>query len=304
MQAMVGTGPFHEGELALQRATGEWPAGQANGRIIADRIVPNAVGFVARQQLAIVATIDDDGRPWASALVGPVESFRVLGDTRLALERAAGHPDDPMWANLRRDSRIGVLFIEPASRRRYRINGRVAEPDADGLIVDVAEALPNCPKYITRRTLQLGPSTGDRPAAGGREPGAAERAVIAAADLAFVASANPAGNLDVSHRGGRPGFVEWREERLWIPDYPGNSMFMTLGNLSVYPSAGLLFVDFAAGETLQLTGTAAIDLAVDELDGITGGSGRAWTLRPTAWRRTPLARGLRADVLDYSPFNP
>jgi len=302
-------GPFHEGELALQEATGEGQAGAGNGRIVADRITPNAVGFVARQELAFVATIDGDGRPWASALVGPVESFRVLDDTRLALERAAARPDDPLWANLGHDPRIGVLFVELGSRRRYRVNGRVAEPGADPLVVDVAEALPNCPKYITRRHLVVDTADDAAPAAPAAESGttlgAGEQAIIAAADTFLVASANPAGNLDASHRGGRPGFVEWRAGRLWVPDYPGNSMFMTLGNLAVNPKAGLLFVDFDAGQTLQMTGTTAIDLEVGGGDaGLTGGTGRAWTFTPTAWRRAPLAHRVRAETLDASPFNP
>ena len=70
-------GPFHEGELTLQRVTGEHAAGTSNGRIIGDHIIPQAVGFIARQELAVVATVDGDGRPWSSALVGPPGSFTV-----------------------------------------------------------------------------------------------------------------------------------------------------------------------------------------------------------------------------------
>src|SRR5438105_14042311 len=79
-------GPFHEGELALQRATGQRDAGAGNGRIITDRVIPAAVAFIARQELAVMATIDGDGRPWCSALVGPPGSFTVADPTRLALE--------------------------------------------------------------------------------------------------------------------------------------------------------------------------------------------------------------------------
>ena len=76
------SGPFHEGELALQRATGERDAGAGNGRIIVDRVIPQAFGFIARQELAVMATIDGDGRPWCSALVGPPGSFTVADPTR------------------------------------------------------------------------------------------------------------------------------------------------------------------------------------------------------------------------------
>lgn len=300
-------GPFHEGELALQQATGEREVGAANGRIIADQILPGAVGFIGRQELAVVASIDAGGQPWASALIGPAGSFAVANLARLTLARAAGRPDDPLWANLRSDARVGLIFIEVASRKRYRVNGRTPDPGADPLVVDVEETLGNCPKYITRRHLVVGPPGNQpSPAETGSRLGDAERRIIAGADMCFVASANPSGQLDASHRGGRPGFVQWRggPEELWIPDYRGNSMFNTLGNLAVHPAGGLLFIDFAGRQTLQLTGTAAIDLSAEGAAADTGGTRRAWTFTPTGWRRAPIPGRLEAEILDLSPFNP
>jgi uncharacterized protein len=300
-----GAGPFHEGELALQQATGERHAGAGNGRIIANRIIPNAAAFIARQELAIVASIDGDGRPWCSALVGRPGSFTAPEVSRVALARAGGRPDDPLQANLRRDSRVGVLFIELGSRRRYRVNGQVPDHDADPLVVEVREAFPNCPKYISRRHLVVGRPDPASPAVEvGTRLGETERRIIAAADTFFVASANPTGNLDASHRGGRPGFVQLRDDQLWIPDYRGNSMFNTLGNLAINPAAGLLFIDFAGNEILQLAGTTAIDLDADDSGSDTGGTGRAWTFTPTSWRRASLAAKLQAEFLDFSPHNP
>jgi predicted pyridoxine 5'-phosphate oxidase superfamily flavin-nucleotide-binding protein len=301
---MVDTaGPFHEGELALQRATGGRDMGARNGRIIADRLVPNASGFIARQELAAVASIDGDGQPWASALVGPPGSFTAPEATRLRLDRAAGRADDPLWANLRDDARVGLLFIEVESRRRYRVNGRVADPDGDPLVVEVGEAFGNCPKYISRRHLTVGPAATDAPGVEeGSRLGDRERSIIASADVLFVASANPAGHLDASHRGGRPGFVQWSDGRLVVPDYPGNSMFNTLGNLRLHPPAGLLFLDFAGGQTLQLTGATVLDL--DSAAGADGGTHRAWTFTPARWRRAPLPARLQGTLLELSPFNP
>lgn len=298
------TGPFHDGELALQRATGERDIGARNGRIIAEEVVPNAAAFIAGQQLAVAATLDGEGRPWCSALVGPPGTFTVPDLRRVVLDRTAVPAGDPFWGNLASDPRIGLLFIEMASRRRYRVNGRVTDPDTDRLVVEVAEALANCPKYISRRRLAVEDGVAAGPVVSGTDLGHPERRIITAADCCFVASANPAGLLDASHRGGRPGFVEWRDGGLWIPDYPGNSMFNTLGNLRLHPRAGLLFVDFAGSQTLQLTGTTMIDLAARGRAGATGGTGRAWTFTPTAWRRAPLRVTLTADFLDLSPYNP
>jgi uncharacterized protein len=299
------TGPFHEGELALQEATGERDMGAINGRIIVDRIIPNAVPFIARQELAVVASVDGDGQPWCSALIGPSGSFTAPDLDRVELARSAGRADDPVWSNVHGDPRVGVLFIEIGSRRRYRVNGHVADPDADPLVVEVREAFPNCPKYISRRYLMVGrPDSSDAGVATGEHLGEPERRIIAAADTCFVATANPAGDLDASHRGGHAGFVQQRGEQLWIPDYRGNSMFNTLGNLALNPAAGLLFIDFEGHETLQLTGTTSIDLKADHPDDRTGGTGRGWTFTPLRWRRAPLAARVRAEILEPSPFNP
>jgi predicted pyridoxine 5'-phosphate oxidase superfamily flavin-nucleotide-binding protein len=85
---------------------------------------------------------------------------------------------------------------------------------------------------------------------------------VSAADTFFVATASgpgvPGGGVDISHRGGPPGFVRVEGEALLIPDYRGNRYFNTLGNLLLQPRAALLFVDFEGGGLLQLQGSAEV----------------------------------------------
>ena len=89
---------------------------------------------------------------------------------------------------------------------------------------------------------------------------ASQQQQISHADTFFIATDNPERGADVSHKGGNPGFVHVIDERrIAFPDYNGNSMFNTLGNVTVNPHAGLLFIDFDSGRTLQLTGRASID---------------------------------------------
>jgi len=72
-------------------------------------------------------------------------------------------------------------------------------------------------------------------------------------------SAGAARGVDVSHRGGKPGFVRLNgEDTLTVPDFSGNCHFNTFGNLELNPRAGLLFVDFEQGNLLYLTGTAEV----------------------------------------------
>ncbi len=82
---------------------------------------------------------------------------------------------------------------------------------------------------------------------------------ITQADTFFIASYHPEKGADASHRGGNPGFIRIiNPDRLMFPDYTGNNLFQTFGNLTVNPHAGLLFIDFDRSYTLQLTGTAEI----------------------------------------------
>ena len=86
-----------------------------------------------------------------------------------------------------------------------------------------------------------------------------QQAWLRAADTFFLVSANPGEGVDASHRGGRPGFIRVEGQRLIWPDYAGNAMFNTLGNIETYPRAGVTVPDFATGATLHLTGRATID---------------------------------------------
>jgi predicted pyridoxine 5'-phosphate oxidase superfamily flavin-nucleotide-binding protein len=89
---------------------------------------------------------------------------------------------------------------------------------------------------------------------------AAQQQWIISADTFFLATAHPQRGADASHRGGPPGFVTIESPaRLSWPDFPGNNMFNSLGNLAVHPRCGLLFVDFDRGATLQIRGTARVE---------------------------------------------
>jgi hypothetical protein len=133
----------------------------------------------------------------------------------------------------------------------------------------------------------------------------AARRLIAAADTLFVASrsgpgSGEAGGADISHRGGRPGFVRLAGDTLTIPDFHGNGYFNTLGNLLGEPRAALLFIDFERGDLLQLQGTTEIDWNPSAAGQIEGAE-RSWRFQISrAWRRTG-ALPLRWSFIDYAP---
>jgi predicted pyridoxine 5'-phosphate oxidase superfamily flavin-nucleotide-binding protein len=251
---------FHQGERAIQRRAGVERAAAQVGRNILSFVPAEFGAFLSRQPFVVVASQDQPGRVWASLIAGGVGFARALDDRQILLAGMPA-PADPLEAALERpQARIGVLAIEFGTRQRIRLNG-IARRTGEGILLTVAEAFGNCPKFIQRR-LPAGQLPG--PAAPAHRESAAldarQAALVRRADTFFIASAHPERGADASHRGGRAGFAEVADggRRLMFPDYSGNRMFQTLGNLAVNPSAGLLFVDWETGSTLQLTGRAQI----------------------------------------------
>jgi predicted pyridoxine 5'-phosphate oxidase superfamily flavin-nucleotide-binding protein len=284
--------PFHEGELEAQRRAGASAAAAArNGKAIGDEIMPGALQFLEQQRVAAVASIDSGGDVWASLLFGE-PGFVSAADRRqveVDLAKMSLDDGDPLWSNLRTDPRIGMLLIEFATRRRLRINGRASWPRPTLLRLAVEEAYPNCPKYIRRRHIgHAAPSAHAMPRARDQTGTALlpdHRRWIASADTLFVGSAHATRGADVSHRGGESGFVSVLDDQtLRVPDYAGNGMFNTFGNLTIDPRAGLVFLDFDSGRTLQLVGRAEIRWDAREAGEGTGGTHRFWDFHIRHWR--------------------
>ncbi len=303
---------YHEGELRIQQLDGVLQEAKHIGRAISHTIIRGALKFIAQQSMVVLGSVDDDQNVWASVLFGR-PGFMTAPDEKTVefdLSQAGINQHDPFWTNIEQNPRVGMLLIELATRRRLRINGEVARPSADRLLLAlvVAESYPNCPKYIQRRRMTV--QALDEPNAysmrhDGDALGDDQRALIQAADTFFVASAHPHHGVDASHRGGPPGFVNVVNERtLRIPDYVGNSMFNTLGNFSANPRAGLVFLDFDRGRTLQLIGRPEILFDQDDAESKTGGTQRFWLLQIERWREMGLPATVRWEFLDYSPYNP
>lgn len=308
---MPAQDPFHAGERAVQERLGEADEAARNGRALSTSIVRGALPFIAQQPFAVLATVDDQGAPWASLIFGRAGFLTAPDAEHVTLDASrALLPEGAPWIeHLEQDPRLGMLFIEPGSRRRLRVNGR-ARTTPDGWRVDVREAYPNCPKYIRRRYLATELQAAAQPAEWRQgtalEP--AQRAWIAAADTTFVASAAPGGELDASHRGGEPGFVRVAEgptgDVLEIPDYPGNHMYNTLGNFELEPRAGMVFLDFESGRVLQLSGRVSIDWKNPEAAERTGGTERLWNFAVKRWVEHRLPVSWRWETSDASPYNP
>jgi predicted pyridoxine 5'-phosphate oxidase superfamily flavin-nucleotide-binding protein len=303
-------GPFHEGELEAQRRAGESLTAAANSPMIGNRIMSGAVQFLREQPMAVIGSRDANGRLWSSILFGRpgfLEPSPNRQSMQIHIDAQLQDPHDPLWKNISGDRQVGILVIEPATRRRLRINGRLTSATDSLLTVQVEESFGNCPKYIQRRTVRFASAQTQDPPAGGEQTSdrlqSHQRELVEHADTLFVTSAHPTRGLDTSHRGGNPGFIKVLDEKtLRIPDYPGNSMFNTIGNLLVDPRAGLLIPDFEGHSILQATGTVEVVWAKpSERDGDTG---RSWIFHIDEIKQAPMQAALQTHFIDYSPFNP
>jgi predicted pyridoxine 5'-phosphate oxidase superfamily flavin-nucleotide-binding protein len=302
-------GPFHEGEIAVQARTGERGQAQRHAAVISRDIVAGARPFLARQRLLAVTAAGDDGQLWTSVWLGRPGFVQSSDGRRVDIDRArlSVSQDDPALARTAAGRAVGLLALEFESRRRLRINGTVEKVSPASIEIAVRESVPNCPKYIQRRRAVdvTPPSSVAARAERGRAIDADRRHAIERADTAFVGSLHAARGVDASHRGGEPGFIRVVDERtLRLPDYAGNSMFMTLGNYASDPRASLTVVDFEAGRALALSGAARIEFDADHPDHPTGGTRRYWEFAIREWLQFDLPRVVRWERLDASPFNP
>lgn len=298
--------PWHAGERQLQEKVGVGERMEVLGqKVIRDYMPDQHREFYHQLPFMIAGAVDGVGQPWATLIEGE-EGFVTSPDPRqLSFDLAAMalDPLDPATSGLGSGEAIGLLGIELHTRRRNRINGQIRQASAQGLEISVEHSYGNCPQYIQLRQYRRVPERGgERVDSTGLD--ARTRAMIEGADTFFVASYvehdDGRRSVDVSHRGGRAGFVRVEGNRLTIPDYAGNLFFNTLGNLSVNPRAGLLFVDFTTGDVLQLAGRAEIILDSPLIKAFEGAE-RLWTLDIEQAVLRPAATSLRWAFEEYAP---
>ena len=301
--------PFHAGEREAQERAGvRERAERAGGRAIRDHMPEQHRTFFAQLPMLLAGTVDADGNPWASVLAGR-PGFVSSPDDRMLRIAAAPLFGDPLGETLAVGADIGLLGIEPHTRRRNRANGKMVAMGERRIEVQVTQSFGNCPQYIQARTFAVTDEIDEvdaaRPLSQFDTLDGFTRDLIAAADTLFIATSfrdEAAGGVDVSHRGGRPGFVRIDDgHSLVIPDFAGNSYFNTFGNLLRHPRAGLLFIDFAGGDLIYLAGTTEVVWDGDEVRSFAGAQ-RLLRFHLTEGRRAGGALPLRWSFGDYSPL--
>ncbi|MEN3950498.1 pyridoxamine 5'-phosphate oxidase family protein [Iodidimonas sp. SYSU 1G8] len=289
---------WHEGETFLQEKLGVAERMAAIGdRVIRDVMPDQHRAFYAQLPFIVLGSVDAGGDAWATILTGR-PGFLSSPDPATLDIGVQADPSDPASEGLREGDSIGLLGIEMHTRRRNRMNGILAQT-RKGMRVMVDQSFGNCPRYIQLRDFEIA-----------RDPGttsegivetlshldAPARGLIEAADTFFVATYADRGGrrqVDVSHRGGKPGFVRiGADGTLTVPDFSGNLFFSTLGNMVLNGKAGLVFIDYERGDVLQMTGDAEVILESPQIDAFEGAE-RLWTFEPRRIVRRQDALALR-----------
>lgn len=299
--------PWHAGEVALQRRAGVAERmAEVGGRIIRDHMIEQHRAFYPLLPFVVAGAVDPAGDVWATLIAGE-PGFLASPDPWTLTVAAARDPSDPADAGIGDGDAVGLLGIEPHTRRRNRLNGAIRRRGVGGFEIAVAESFGNCPRYIRPRELSFARSPSVPSPASRRWLEALDgraRAMIAAADTFFIATYvdrdDGRRQVDVSHRGGPAGFVAVDDAGvLTIPDYAGNLFFNTLGNIVANPRAGLVFVDFTTGDLLQLTGEGEVVLDGPEVAAVPGAQ-RLLRFRPRRIAFRPGAFPLRWIAGDES----
>jgi len=310
-QATQTKSPFHAGEERIQDTLGVTERMAAFGsKIVRDFMPDQHRDFYAQLPFVILGSVDAAGDPWATILTGQ-PGFMRSSDSKTLHIGARPQEEDPAAEGVSQGAAVGILGIEPPTRRRNRLNGTLANVTPEGFDLRVEHSFGNCPQYIFTRVSTPDARTLNPPKARTATTlSDADKALIARADTFYVASyvdpvhaalSGEQRQVDVSHRGGKPGFVRiGADGLLTIPDFAGNLHFNTLGNLLLNPRAGLLFIDFGTGDLLQITGETKVILEGQEIAAFQGAE-RLWTVRPRKIVRRPQALGLRFSFGEASP---
>lgn len=268
---LTKTVPWHEGEEKVQRLLHV----PQRDNPTTPYLSPGAGFLVQQAPLLALGTLDFEGRPW-STVWGGTEGFAApVAESSIGLRTQIDTKYDPVAQALlgnwddHSDNYLGKmvsgLAIDLEHRRRVKLYGRMesgsmshADSGQAQLVVHIEESMGNCPKYLNKKHIV---PAKPEPTLISDQPQLIPAAVelLARADTMFVSSSRGTINMDTNIRGGPPGFVRVQSNEssgavLIYPEYSGNRLYQTLGNLHITPLAGYVVPDFENGNVLYLTG--------------------------------------------------
>jgi ferredoxin-NADP reductase len=314
---------FHDGEVAMHQTLK-----------VPQRENPTASGLptsyvwrVMESALLAVGTLDDQGRPWTTLWGGQRGFGGAVSQDVLGFNTAVDAEYDPVleafWEGTDRQGsdvvqpnqgqgkEMSALAFDLQTRDRVKLAGKMVAGARTGtgrvqVAMHVTESLGNCPKYINKKDIvpqmpepELVSDSLPLP------PAALE--LIERADMFFLSSTNGI-TMDTNIRGGARGFVRVIKNtedgvELIYPEFSGNRLYQSLGNLKVDPRIGIVIPDIERSDALYLTGSASI-LVGEEASSILARSKLALKIKVTAARFVKRSLPFRGTFQDDSPYTP
>lgn len=292
------TGAFHTDEYRIQQRLG-----------VAERIGEQTKGFIrpfmpaqhraffCSSPFMMAGIVDSHGHPWAIPLWGEhthVDDHHYIespSPTQLSLALSDNVDwliNDAAQLDVNTGSKIALLGLQLSTRRRNRLNGLILHNRGGVMRVQVEQSYGNCPQYIHPRDTFLRDVTPKPTASVSTNSNVKapytqsnrltkkDALLIGQADTFYIASrhseftADPRHGLDVSHRGGKNGFIKIEGDTLLFPDFSGNKFFNTLGNIESDGRVGLCFIDDNNGDILLVNGKASIVWSHPKLETFAG----------------------------------
>lgn len=295
--------PFHPGELHIQERAGVRDLlAPVIHRFIRDHMPQQHMDFYAQLPFLMLGSVDEAGQVWAHMATGAPGFVQATDPYHLHIHAK------PPYMRLEVGRDVGVLGIELETRRRNRLHGVISEITDDGFTIKVRQTFGNCPKYIQRRDLRPVTASGMGDVEHLTHFDTDLAALLARADTFFIASAYQgdgaaaAQGVDVSHRGGKPGFIRQVSDNAFlVPDFAGNNFFNTLGNLLANPKGGVFVPDFETRDAVYMTGVGEVIFDGPDVEAFKGAQR---LLKFTAHQiiRVRATLPFEADFGDYSPM--
>jgi NAD(P)H-flavin reductase len=333
---------WHEGEKAIHKRA---HVNFREDNPTSPFLTPMAAYQISRYPLMAIGTLDDDDRPWCTLWgSGEPPLSQPVAQSVIAIKTDVDATFDPVvqtiWKGkddgeiVREEGEgrlISGLSIHLEERGRVKLAGRLIagalsadqgslEQSNKGksgsiqLVAKIEQSLGNCPKYLNKKVIT---SSTPKPVLLSDSPHLPQEALdlIEKADMFFVASAHEHEDMDANHRGGPQGFIRIEQPEnpdeastlVW-PEYSGNNLYQTLGNLEATPRAGLVIPDFETGDVLYLTGNTKI-LVGAEASQVIAKTNLAVSLKITAARLVQNGLPFRGTPVGdatngRSPYNP
>ncbi|CAG8981093.1 hypothetical protein HYALB_00013842 [Hymenoscyphus albidus] len=316
--------PFHDGEKAMHKLL-QVPMRDNPTQPF---LTPNAANTLIRSPILAIGALDLKGRHWTSLWGGEAGFSRPVAQGIIGMKTVINQSYDPVAEILlegKHDGEVvkaegagkmvGMLAIDLETRSRVKLYGRMVAGALQGteggigdvqLVVKIEQSLGNCPKYLNKKHIL--PSIPQPKLVTSELPlPQAALDLVSKSDLFFISSSNQEADMDTNHRGGPPGFVRMLQTEkgtsLVYPEYSGNRLYQTLGNLITTPQAGLIFPDFETGDVLYVTGNTEI-LAGKSAAELIAHTNLAVKVNIEAVRFVVNGLGFRGEVGEYSPYNP